>query len=159
MGARARASLVTILLLSGWGCATAAPPPDAAHPADLVMAMLERHLGQMDTSLDRLEKQLAQMQKLPDTTDPTLREIRALDLAGWQLHQQQWKLQREHFLFAQEQLRRAKAHPDEKARLLEQWTAHERDYERALDGFRQQRHELEQQRHKAEAQVVERYLR
>nr|MBI3614171.1 hypothetical protein [Nitrospirota bacterium] len=150
--------LVAVLLLAGWGCAAVAPPPEAAHPADLVVTMLERHLGQLNANVDRLDKQLADLQKVPETSDPTLREIRTLDLGGWQLHQQQLKVQREHFRFALEQLQQVKAHPDNKAQLLEQWVKHEQGYERALDDLRQQRHQLEQQRHKVEAQVVERYL-
>jgi chromosome segregation ATPase len=152
-------TLTAVLLLAGWGCAAAVPQPEAAHPADLVVTMLERHLGQLNANVDRLDKQLADLQKVPETPDPTLREIRALDLSGWQVHQQQLKVQREHFRFALEQLRQVQAHPDDKARLLEQWTRHEQEYERALDDLRQQRHQLEQQRHKVEAQVVERYLR
>ncbi len=151
--------LVAALLLTGWGCAAVAPPPEAAHPADLVVTMLERHLGQLNANVDRLDKQLADLQQVPETSDPTLREIRSLDLSGWRLHQQQLKVQREHFRFALEQLQQVQVHPDNKARLLEQWTRHEQDYERALDDLRQQRHQLEQQRHKVEAQVVERYLR
>lgn len=153
------AILGSLVLLVAGGCATAAAPPNQPHPAELVSTMLERHLSQLDQSLARLDKQLADMQSLPETPDPTLREIRALDLVGWQLHQQQWLLQREHFRFALNQLREAKAHPEAKAALLEQWARHEKDYEKALDDFRQQRHELEQKRHQIEAQLVERYLR
>lgn len=153
-----RAGLMTVCLLSGWGCAMTGAPPEPVHPSDLVVTMLERHLGQLNANLDRLDKQIEVLQQVPDTQDPVLRQIRALDLSGWRLHLQQSQIQREHFQLALEQIREAKAHPDSKARLLEQWTKHEQGYERALDDLRQQRHQLEQQRHQAEAQVVERYL-
>jgi chromosome segregation ATPase len=152
-------SLAAVVLLAGWGCAITVAPSEPPHQADLVMAMLDRHLGQLDANISRLDKQIADLQKVPETQDATLREIRSLDLKGWQLHEQQLKVQREHFRFAQDQLLEAKTHPENKARLLEQWTRHEQGYERALDDLRQQRHRLEQQRHQAEAQVVERYLR
>lgn len=152
------AGLVTVLLLAGWGCATIGAPPEPVHQTDVVMTMLERHLGQLDANIDRLEQQVAALQRVPDTEDPVLREIRALDLKGWHLHQAQWKVQREHFRFALEEIREVKARPDRKAQLLDQWTRHEQDYERALDELRQQRHQLEQRRHQAEAQIVERYL-
>jgi len=152
-------AILALALLAAGGCAATTPQPDQPHPAEVVTTMLERHLSQLDQSIAKLDKQLADMQQLPDTSDPTLREIRALDLVGWQLHQQQWLLQREHFRFAQAQLREAKAHPENKARLLEDWVRHEKEYEKALDDFRRQRHELEQKRHQVEAQIVERYLR
>lgn len=153
------AGLVTVCLLAGWGCAMVGAPPEPVHQADLVVTMLERHLGQLDANIDRLERQIAELHKVPETQDPVLREIRTLDLQGWHLHQEQWKIQREHFRFAIGQIRQVKARPDAKAQLLEQWAKHEQDYERALDELRQQRHQLEQRRHQAEAQVVERYLR
>lgn len=158
------ASLLVITLAAAGGC-TGAPlfqresPPAAAHPADVVQTMLARHLGQLDANIGRLSKQISELEKMPDTPDPTIREIRALDLAGWQLHQQQWLLQREHFRFAQDQLRRLKENPSEKPKLLGEWSKHEREYEAVLDGFRQQRHALEKKRLQVEAQVVERYLR
>jgi primosomal protein N'' len=148
-----------LALLAAGGCATTASVPDQPHPAELAQVPFQHRGDQLDSSLARLDKQLADMRSLPETPDPTLREIRALDLVGWQLHQQQWLLQREHFRFALGQLREAKAHPENKAALLEQWVTHEKDYEKALDDFRQQRHELEQKRHQIEAQLVERYLR
>lgn len=152
-------TLASLALLAAGGCATTAATPAQPHPAELVSTMLERHLSELDNSLARLDKQLAEMRSLPETPDPTLREIRALDLVGWQLHQRQWLLQREHFRFALSHLREAQAHPENKTALLEQWTRHEQGYEKALDDFRQQRHELEQKRHQIEAQLVERYLR
>lgn len=159
MRQRYSAILGSLMLLAAGGCATGAPAPDQPHPADLVSTMLERHLNELDAGIARLDKQLAEMQQLPETADPTLREIRALDLVGWQLHQQQWLLQREHFRYAQDRLREVKAHPENKAQLLQQWMTHEKEYEKALDDFRQRRHELEQKRHQIEAQIVERYLR
>ncbi|MFM8551771.1 MAG: hypothetical protein ACKOCD_05555 [Nitrospiraceae bacterium] len=151
--------LVTVVLLAGWGCAMTAGPPEPVHQADLVMTMLERHLGQLNANVDRLDKQIADLKQVPDTQDPILRQIRTLDLDGWRLHHQQLLVQREHFRFALAQIRQVKAQPDDKVRLLEQWTKHEQDYEQALDDLRRQRHQLEQQRHRAEAQVVERNLR
>jgi len=150
--------LMTVFLLATGGCAATTPPPDQAHPSDLVMSMLEQDMNQMDANLDRLNRQLSDLQGLPKTADPTLREIQGLDLAGLQLRQQQWQYQREHFKFVQEQLRRAKIHPEDKPMLLEQWTKHEQDYEKTLEDYRNKRHVLEEKRHQVEAQVFERYL-
>ncbi len=151
--------VAAIMAMTMWGCAGTGPVRDAPHPADLVVSMLDRHLQELGANLGALDKQMDRFKSLPDTPDPTIREIRALDLAGWELHREQWKLQQEHFRFAKAQLERIQAHPDEKSAALAEWRKHEETFESALDGFRKQRHELERKRLAVEAQIVERYLR
>ncbi|MDE3052044.1 MAG: hypothetical protein KGJ48_19340, partial [Nitrospirota bacterium] len=114
---------------------------------------------QLNTNIERLGKQMIALKQLPDTPDPALRELRELDLTGWELHQKQWMLQREHFLFTREQLQRVRETPEKKPQLLAQWTTQLQQYQAALAGLRQQRHSLEEKYFQVEAQVVEQYLR
>lgn len=159
MQARWLGLLVVTILFVAPGCVGTAIQREAVPPADMMLGMLDRHLTQLGANIDELDKRIANFQRLPKTDDPTVSEVRALDLAGWRLHQRQWMLQRDHLRFAQGQLQRAKANPGDKPRLLEEWNKHEQEYEAALDDFRQQRHELERKRLQVEAQLIQRDLR
>jgi hypothetical protein len=155
---------MAIVLIAAQGCAAPAQvrpetADDAAHPSDVVVGMLNLHLAQLNTSLEGYDRQIAQLQRMPDTLDPILRELRALDLAGWQLHQQQFTFQRDHLRFALEQLQRAKTDPGEKPRILERWVKQEQTYEAAVNDFRQQRYALERKRLELEGELVRRHLR
>ena len=155
---------LAIALAAAHGCAggTDQVQPGAsgetAHPSDMVLGMIEMHLAQLNRGIDGLDRQIAQLRRMPETTDPAVRELRALDLAGWQLHQQQWTFQRDHLRFALAQLQRAKANPGEKAQIMELWVKQEQAYETAVDGFRQQRLVLERKRLQVEGELVRRHL-
>jgi predicted nucleic acid-binding Zn-ribbon protein len=154
--------LTCLYALAGCAQGTGAPRDVVApvhHTPETVQGLLDRHLSQLNASIDGLDDRMAEIKRTPDTPDPTIRELRALDLAGWQLHQQQWVLQREHLRFARAQLRRATEQPNEKPKIQQEWAKHEQEYEAALDEFRQQRHALEKKRLQVEAQLIDRYLR
>lgn len=53
----------------------------------------------------------------------------------------------------------SKRNPDDKARLLQEWTTHERQYRQDVDTFRQKRLDLEHKRFMVEAQLIERSLK
>jgi hypothetical protein len=164
MGDRSLMLPVLIYLGALAGCAEwAGAPRDVVapvqHTPETMMGLLDRHLAQLNTSIEELGDRMAELKRTPDTPDPTIRELRALDLAGWQLHQQQWILQREHLRFAQAQLQRATAHPSDKPAIQQEWTKHEQEFEAALDNLRQERHALEKKRLAVEAQLIDRYLR
>lgn len=152
-----------LVFLTAHGCASLSEsspaPAKPAHPADPMLDMLNAHLNQLETSLNGLDKRLAAMKAQPEHEDPIFREIRALDLAGWDLHRQQWMLQRDHLRFAQRQLQRVKEHPEQKARIHDEWVQGEKEFEAAMENFRKQRHDLEHKRLQAEAQLIEQHLR
>lgn len=129
------------------------------HTPETVMGLIDRHLAQLNKNIEGLNDRMADLKQMPDTPDPTIRELRALDLAGWQLHQQQWILQREHLQYARTHLQRATEHPNEKPQIQQEWTKHEQEFEATLDEFRQQRHALEKKRLQVEAELIDRYLR
>ena len=144
-------------------CSTVQKTIDIVQPLeqtpDMAVGMLDKHLVELDRNIAQLNERIADLKHLPDTPDPTIRELRALDLAGWELHQQQWVLQREHLQFARTQLQHVSQSPAEKPRLHEEWTKHEQAFEAAMGDFRQQRHALEQKRLQVEAQFIDNFLR
>lgn len=96
---------------------------------------------------------------MPAITDPRVQELHALDLPGWQLHQQQWVLQREHLTFAVNQIQRVRANPHEKPEILTQWTTRQQHFATALDDLRAQRRTLERKRLEVESHVLEQYFK
>jgi prefoldin subunit 5 len=156
--------LVLTFVIAAQGCTgLTGTPRDVVAPLqytpETVMGMLDKHLVQLNRNIEGLTDRMADLQHMPDTLDPTIRELRALDLAGWQLHQEQWLLQRGHLQYARAQLQRAAENPSEKPQILQEWTKHEQEFEDALDDFRQQRHALEKKRLQVEAQLIDRHLR
>ena len=143
----------------GWlivGCQSAlGPATTTVDSADPVLAMLNKGIIQLTVNINGLDKRMADLEQAGQGGEPTLRELYALDLSGWKLHQQSWMLQREHLQFAKQRLLEAKSNPSERPRLREQWIRHEQDYEHALEDLRQQRLALEKRRLQAERRLIE----
>ncbi len=125
---------------------------------DPALGLINRDIMRLSVNIEGIKKRMADMQALPEASDPTLRELRALDLSSSQLHQQQWVLQRDHLLFAKEQLKRASENQAGKQQLLDEWRQREQQYEQAVEDLRQQRLALERKRVQVEGQLVERSL-
>jgi prefoldin subunit 5 len=155
-----RGALACLLFTLVGGCAgTIVVPYEESSERDVILETLDNRIVQLTTNIERLGKQITLLQQTQDPMDPTHRALRALDLAGWQLHQQQWMLQRDHLRLVKMHLQRAREAPEEKPRLLTQWGEHEQQYQATLADLRQQRHALEQHYVQIESQVVEQYLR
>src|SRR5574340_814986 len=114
------------------------PPPD-----DPVIGLLSKGITQLNVNINTVSKRMNDVQQASTGTDPALRELQALDLSGWQLHQQQWVLQRDHLVLARDSLQRASGQPEQKQQLLDQWRQHQQQYVKALEELRQQRQSLE----------------
>ena len=159
MNERIWGAIVGILLLLAAGClAPVSSMHEEGNELDVIVKTLDNRILQVTTNIERLGKQMTVLNQAPDTADPVLRELHRLDLDGWQLHQQQWILQREHLLVTKEQLRRVQEAPEEKLLLMAQWTKQRQQYETVLEGLRQQRLALERKYFQTETQLVERYL-
>lgn len=128
------------------------------YPLDRVIQMLDTHLKQLQTNLEVLNGRIQKLQEFPETHDPIIHELRALDLVAWELHREQWRLQREYLEYTHQQLQRVQENPDEKPNILKEWTARKEEYEAALDDFRQKRQDLEAKRIQVEARLMQRYL-
>ena len=160
MEKRWRATGVSLLLVVTMGCVGATNAVNQpAEFVDPVLGMLNKGIIHLDVNIDRATKRLEELKQFPDTQDTVLQELRAIDLLGLELQQQQWVLQRNHLHFARAQMIASKRNPDNKAQLLQEWTTHERQYQQDLDTFRQKRLDLEHKRLTVEAQLIERSLK
>jgi len=146
-------------LLALVGCSGAPVLHQERHAVDPVIDMLHRGILDLEENVQELNERIAELQQLPPVPDPTVQELRTLDLAGWHLHQQQWLLQRERLFFAVHQIHQAQAHPPQRADLWAQWTMRQQQFLTALEDLRAQRHTLEQKRLVVESQLLERYFK
>jgi hypothetical protein len=128
---------------------------DTVPPGDPVIGLLSKGITQLNVNINALSKRMNDVQQMSTGTDPVLRELQALDLSGWQLHQQQWVLQRDHLVLARDSLQQASGQSGQKKQLLEQWRQHQQEYMKALDELRQQRQELENKHLEVEARLIE----
>jgi len=151
------ASLLLVMTMGCVGTNNAAHQP--AEFVDPVLGMLNKGIVHLDVNIDRATNRLEELKQFPDTQDIMLQELRAIDLLGLELQQQQWVLQRNHLYFTRAEILSSKRNPDNKAQLLQEWTTHERQYQQDLDRFRQKRLDLEHKRLTVEAQLIERSLK
>ncbi len=151
-------ALVGAGLLALAGC-TGPTVTQERKTADPIVNMLHSGILDLEGNVDELNRRIAEFQQLPPAPDPTVQELRALDLSGWQLHQQQWLVQRERLVFAVRQIQRAQAHPSEKEELWTQWTTRQPQFAAVLEDLRAQRHGLERKRIEVESQLLQRYFK
>lgn len=155
-----RATGASLLLVMTMGCVGT---NHAAHQpgefVDPMLGMLNKGITHLDVNIDRATNRLEELKQFPDTQDTVLQELRAIDLLGLELQQQQWVLQRNHLYFARAEILSSKRNPDNKAQLLQEWTTHDRQYQQDLGTFRQKRLDLEHKRLTVEAQLIERSLK
>ena len=159
MGIYAKGTLLAVVVLTAAACVGPTMPENQMEAGDPVAGMLHVGLEQPNHDIDELSEHIRHLQQVPPSADPALHALQDLDLAGWQLHQQQWLLQREHLIFAAEQIRRAQTHAPEKPRLWEQWIAREQQFIKSVDELRAQQSTLEKKRFQLESQLLERYFR
>lgn len=153
------ATVLIFLLMSVTGCAGATGGGRKVDsPGNPMLGLINRDIMRLNINIEGIKKRMAEMQALPEPSDPTQSELRALDLSASQLHQQQWILQRDHLLFAKEQLKRASESQAGKPQLLEEWRQREQQYEKAVEDLRQQRVAQERKRVQVEGRLVERSL-
>lgn len=128
-------------------------------PDDPVIGLLDKGITQLNLNIETLSKRMNDVQQASAGTDPVLRELQALDLSGWQLHRQQWILQRDHLMLARDLLERSKKIQGEKGPLLDEWSKQRLEYIKAMEDLRHQRQYLENKHLEVEARLVERGLR
>jgi len=148
--------LVGVLAMGIAACAsTSQGEHTTLGPSDPVVDLLTKGITQLNGNINALSKRMTDAQQISARTPPVLQELQALDLSGWQLHQQQWVLQRDHLVLARESLQRASAQPDQKKQLLDQWRQHQQQYVKALQELRQQRQNLENKHLDVESSLIE----
>lgn len=154
-----RTILIGLGLLVAMGCSGPTIATEGPGPADPVVEMLHRGILELSGNIDELNRHIMELQQMPAVSDPRVQELRALDLSGWQLHQQQWLLQREHLMFTVNQMQRVRVNPQEKLEIRTQWTTRQQQFATVLDDLRTQRLTLERKRLEVESQVLEWYFK
>lgn len=149
-------SLVAIGVAACVGSPNNNPGPVPA--SDPVIGLLDKGITQLNVNISALSKRIDDIKQSSPGTDPLLQEMQALDISGWQLHEQQWVLQRDHLQFGRDLLERVRTNQNEKRRTIDQWHQHWKQYVTALDELRQQRHNLENKHLEVEARLIERGL-
>lgn len=149
----------SVIVISVAACAdTGQIQRELVPPDDPVIGLLSKGITQLNININTVSKRMNDIQQASAGTDPALQELQALDLSGWQLHQQQWILQRDHLVLTRDTLQRVQLSREEKAQVLAQWQQHRRQYVKALEDLRQQRHQLESKHLEIEARLIERRL-
>ena len=157
--------IIGLALLAATGCHGTVRTDQVAaerhgHPRpDPVLNMLHRGVIELNESIDELKRDIAELQQLPAVSDPRVQQLQGLDLAAWQLHLQQWTVQRDRLRSAIDFIQQAQAAPQEKAAIGEQWSARQAEFMRTIEELRNQRRALEQQRADLELQVLGRYFK
>lgn len=151
--------LIGLGLLAAMGCSGPTMERDGPGSGDAVVEMLHRGILELNENIDELNHHIAELEQMPPVSDPRVQELRALDLSGWQLHLQQWILQREHLIFSVNQIQRVQANPREKPAIWTQWTNRQQQLLKAMDDLRAQRQTLEWKRFEVESQVLGQYFK
>ncbi len=153
-----RPILIGLGLLAALGCGGPTVEREGGRSGDPVVEMLHQGILELDGNIDELNRHIAELQEMPAVLDPRVQELRALDLSGWQLHLQQWILQREHLKFSVNQIQQVKANPREKPAIGTQWANRQQQLVKSMDDLRTQRQTLERKRFEVESQVLGRYF-
>ena len=152
----------SILLCSGLmilvGCAHMNQREVHAPSHDPLIERLGQGIDDLKENLVRLRRHIEDLSRTPLSDDPTMEALRALDLAGWRLHEQQWQAQLTYLTFTRDGIRQAEAAPSSKGRLREEWLAQQEKSIATLDDLRKQRHELERKRLQLESRLVQHYF-
>lgn len=154
-----RPILIGLGLLAAMGCSGPIVGREGPPSTDPVVEMLHQGILDLSGNIDELNRHIAELQQMPTVSDPRVQELRALDLSGWQLHLQQWILQREHLMFSVNQIQRVQVDPREKPAIWIQWTDRQQQFVTALDDLRAQWHTLERKRLEVESQVLGQYFK
>ena len=153
-----RSVVLGVLLIMGISLAPLAAS-ESIRPLNLILKDLDKHIGELTVNIEDVAERIEVLRAIPPVDDPIIRELRKLDLEGWELHEEQWRLQLKHLKFAEDLLKKFHEGPADKDQLLKIWIEHEREYESALEVFRDKRHAIEGTRLQKEGQMIERYFR
>lgn len=152
-------NLVVGLLLFVGGSWVPLAAAETIRPLNLILLDLDKHIGELTINIEDVAERIEVLRSMPPSDDPIIQELRKLDLKGWELHEEQWRFQLQHLKFTEDVLKKIDAGSGEKAEMLKVWIDHEREYEAALEAYRDKRHAIEGARLQKEGQMIERYLR
>ena len=126
---------------------------------DPVINMLHEGVLQLNENIEELQGHIADLKQMPIDSDPQVQELLGLDLASWELHLQQWMVQRDNLVSTLDHIQQAQAAPQDKAAIRNQWSEQRAHYLKIIEELRSNRRKMEQKRTDVESQVLERYFR
>ena len=129
------------------------------HPLPSIITDIEHHIAELTINIEKISDRMKLLREVPTSKDPLIQEVKNLDLRGWELHQEQWKLQLEGLRFTEGLLRKVHDHPEEKPEALQSWLGRLKEFKAAMNQYRQQRAGIEVLRIETEAKLIEQYLR
>ena len=152
--------MMSLLLLMATACdgGTSVKESGGRHP-DPVVNMLHQGVIELLKSIEEHKHHIADLKEMPIPSDPRVQELQGLDLASWQLHLQQWMLQRDRLLSSLTFIEQAQAAPQDRAAIGEQWSERQAEYRKTIEELRTHRRSLEQKRTEVESQVLEQYFK
>jgi hypothetical protein len=154
------AMMISLVVLTAVACdgGTVVKETRGSRP-DPILTMLHQGVIELDENIEELRGHIAELKQIPLDPDPRVQELQGLDLAGWELHLQQWIVQRENLMSSLNAIQQAQATPQDKAAIGSQWSERRAQYMKLIEELRSNRRKIEQKRTDVEAQLLEQYFR
>jgi hypothetical protein len=153
------ALMMSLALLTAVACQSVTPMKEPrGYKSDPVVTMLHQAVIELNGNIEELQEHIEELKQMPIDSDPQVQELQALDLASWQLHLQQWMVQRDNLVSSLNSIQQAQAAPHDKAAIGAQWSERRAQYMKTIEELRTNRRKIEQKRTEVEAHVLERYF-
>ena len=153
------AMIVGLALLAAAACdGRTVVKESRGHKPDTVITMLHQGVIELNENIEELQQHIADLKGMAIDSDPRVQELQGLDLASWELHLQQWMVQRDNLVSSLDSIQQAQAAPQDKAAIGNQWSERRAQYMKTIEELRSNRRKIEQKRTEVESQVLERYF-
>jgi uncharacterized coiled-coil DUF342 family protein len=126
---------------------------------DPIINMLHQGVIELNENIEELQQHIAELKQMPIDSDPQVQELQALDLASWQLHLQQWIVQRDNLVSSLDSIQQAQAAPQDKTAIGDQWSERRAQYMKTIEELRSNRRKIEQKRTDVESNVLGQYFK
>ena len=126
---------------------------------DPVVSMLHEGVIELNDNIEELQHHIDDLKQMPIDSDPQVQELQGLDLASWELHLQQWMVQRDNLVSSLDSIQQAQAAPQDKADIGTKWSERRAQYMKTIEELRNNRRKIEQKRTEVESRVLERYFK
>ena len=153
------AMIVSLALLTATACNGGAMVKESRAPRpDTVITMLHQGVIELNESIEELQHHITELKQMPIDSDPRVQELQGLDLASWELHLQQWMVQRDNLVSSLDSIEQAQAAPQDRTAIGDRWSERRARYMKTIEELRSNRRKIEQKRTDVESQVLERYF-
>ncbi|BCA56452.1 hypothetical protein W02_35920 [Nitrospira sp. KM1] len=154
-----RLVMIGLALLAAAGCAGTVAKERKGQQPDAVVDMLHRGVIELNGNIDELKEHIDHLEHMPAVKDPRMQELLGLDIVAWQLHLQQWVVQRDHLLNSLASIQRVKAAPQDKATVGTEWSTRQATFVKTVEELKTHRRKLEQKRSEMESHLLEQYFK